>query len=89
MIIKFQDRDVWHVFDEVDSLEYRYLKYGEKVVCRDDALDYTSYPVEENEVPKLRIELWFMNKNQLELSQIFTYRPVYLLNNEGRTIDKI
>ncbi|MDO9528027.1 MAG: hypothetical protein Q7J27_02585 [Syntrophales bacterium] len=84
MIIKFQSNDSWYMFDEVDSLEYRYLRVGEKIASRSGVLDYMEEPSEDK-----RVELCFLNKNQLEPSQVFADCPVYVLNNEGRTIDKL
>jgi len=90
MIIKFNARGVWHIFDEVDSLQYRYIGSDRDIITNDYTLDYTDADSEDVGGSKsIRVELMFMNKNQLEGSQIIANSPIYLLNNEGRTIEKI
>jgi len=89
MIIKFQDGNKWRIFDEIDSLEYTHLKNGEAADCQTAALDYTGELVPADKPQEKRVELWFMNKNQLTPSQVIAYCPVYLMNNEGRTIETI
>lgn len=73
------------MFDEVDSLQYRYLRAGEKIASQSGVLDYMEDPSDNGR----RVEFCFINKNQLEPSQIFADCPVYLMNNEGRTIETI
>jgi len=97
MIVKFKVNESWHMFDEVDSLEYRCLRYDEPPVESEYALNYIApgySPIGETDSEEAAnrrqvVELWLMNKNQLAPSQVFTYHPVYLMNNEGRTIETI
>lgn len=93
MIVKFAVRGAWHLFDEVDSLEYAYVG-REGTVLSEDTIDYreeVDRPISEEEWAKMPrvVSLLMMNKNQLEPSHIITYGPVYLMNNEGRTIETI
>jgi hypothetical protein len=76
----------------VDELHYRKLKDGDVNSDGDGlksgTIDFTKdnhYPVSENS----RRIISFMNKNQIEETVICAYAPVYIMNNDGRTIETI
>ena len=102
MIIKFEVNGAWQVFDDVDTLMYRRMSLREVVDlsgCPVGSLvDYTE-TLQSNgnsnksdadiDGLKIRVLLTFMNSKQLENSQVLAYSPIYLMNNNGRTIETI
>ena len=102
MIIKFEVNGAWQIFDDVDSLMYRRMSLREVVDlsgCPVGSLvDYTE-TLQSNgnsnksdadiDGLKIRVLLTFMNSKQLENSQVLAYSPIYLMNNNGRTIETI
>jgi len=95
MIIKFRENDIWHVFDEVDSLSYETEEMGPSKNLRECGTleDYASGPCKEEDAKSGTVILWMMHKDQEEqgwfVNEIRARRPVFLLNNSGQTIDKI
>jgi hypothetical protein len=80
------------MYDEVDELHYRTLKDGDvdndSDGLKSGTIDFTKdnhYPVSENS----RRIISFMNKNQTEETVICTYSPIYLMNNNGKTLEII
>jgi hypothetical protein len=102
MILKFEVNGSWQIFDDVDSLMYRRMSLREAVDlsgCPVGSLvDYTE-TLQANgnsnksdadiDGLKIRVLLTFMNSKQLENSQVLAYSPIYLMNNNGRTIETI
>lgn len=102
MIIKFEVNGAWQIFDDVDSLMYRRMSLREVVDlsgCPVGSLvDYTE-TLQSNgnsnksdadiDGLKIRVLLTFMNSKQLANSQVVAYSPIYLMNNNGRTIETI
>ena len=93
MIIKFRSAfgEEWILFDEVDYIRYCTLPpLSER---QKERADYCSkqevYFVDEKNDKKEIIRLNFINKNQLEETIVYAYAPIYLLNNEGKTIETI
>ena len=97
MIIKFQSYDgTWQMFDDVDSLNYQFIERNRVLGSRTiyftgDDLPLTSC---ENNIgvvvsERTRVLLAFMNSKQLEESEIVAFSPVFIMNNEGRTIETI
>lgn len=90
MIIKFRADDSWQLYDEVDELHYRNKKENE--VFDNSVLDFTrndrsGYQV--GECPAQPFVIGFMNKNQTEECVIVALSPIYIMNNNGRTIETI
>jgi len=95
MIVKFEVDEAWQIFDDVDSLMYRKLRGDFKYIELEDSqaiIDYTKTIVnglEMKEGTPNRILLTFMNSKQLDNTQVVAYSPIYLMNNNGRTIETI
>jgi hypothetical protein len=96
MIIKFEVNGAWQLFDDVDSLMYRKLgAWGLELDDVRNIIDYTGTinTVHSADVPEPsypgRVLLTFMNSKQTENSQVIAYSPIYLMNDQGRTIDTI
>lgn len=81
------------MFSDVDSLQYRRL--GEFELDLSDSpglIDYTETVAQINcssEGFRGRVLLTFMNSKQLEESQVVAFSPIYLMNDEGRTVETI
>jgi hypothetical protein len=57
---------------------------------RHDAYDYTNRPCADEEHEGGIVELWLYGENRLnDIRQVLAYRPVYILNDEGKTIERI
>lgn len=93
MIIKFEVNGAWQIFDDVDSLMYRKLgNFDVKLEGPDLVIDYTNSLhniCSGNDGTPNRVLLTFMNSKQLASSQIVAFSPIYLMNNNGRTIETI
>ncbi len=93
MIIKFEVNGAWQMFDDVDSLAYRKLgPFTADIDEHEQIIDYTetlSNICSGNEGTPGRVLLTFMNSKQLAPSQVAAFSPIYLMNNEGRTIEVI
>ena len=87
MILKIKGKDGWSFFDAADEISYRYVSDDESLVLRDDALDATL----KNQCN--RIEIWLWDKWVCEtgdgIKQIISNTTTYILNNDGKTIEKI
>lgn len=88
MIIKFRVCDSWQLYDEVDSIRYGRLTGREGL--KEGTIDFTKRE-EDRPVPanSEKVLIAFMNKNQTEETLVVAYSPIYLMNNNGRTIETI
>jgi hypothetical protein len=97
MIIKFEVNGAWQMFDDVDSLMYRKLGpfNGDMAIKDDDRVEFIDYTETMNSICSNeagypgRVLLTFMNSKQLASSQVVAFSPIYLMNNNGRTIEVI
>jgi hypothetical protein len=93
MIIKFEVNGAWQLFDDVDSLMYRKLgNFDVKLEAPEVVIDYTetigAINSDKNGNPG-RVLLTFMNSKQLAESQVVAFSPIYLMNENGKTIETI
>ena len=93
MIIKFEVGDGWQMFSDVDTLTYHKLgPFSVDIEDIEQVLDYTETlsqvkgPIEGNSG---RVLLSFMNSKQLAETQICVFSPVYIMNDNGRTVEVI
>ena len=89
MIIKFQEMNRWVVFGEVDHVEYEEIKGnsdGQAVVASRKVLTYG--PSNSLVVGNYN-EISFFTKNMNEATVVHAYSPIYLMNDQGRTIQTI
>ena len=93
MIIKFEVNGAWQLFDDVDSLIYRKLgNFDVKLEEPEQIIDYTDSLhniCPGNEGTSGRVLLTFMNSKQLAESQVVAFSPIYLMNENGKTIEVI
>lgn len=98
MIIKFQvNNGAWQFFDDVDSFMYRKMGEHDGLKSENDIIDYTETILKDGEIlvngsssgyPG-RVLLTFMNSKQTAQSQVVAFSPIYLMNENGKTIDVI
>ncbi len=86
MIIKFKERDSWVIFGEIDHLEYQELGKATNQAVDSSVLLYMpgNYPAEGK-----YIGLSFFSKHMSKATVIHAFSPIYLMNDEGRTIETI
>jgi hypothetical protein len=88
MIVKFKDYDTWVVFGEVDHVEYKDIDFDpERVGLSSDTCLYrpTNDQAAIGKWVKIRLFTKFMN----EATEIIACSPIYLMNDQGRTVETI
>lgn len=89
MIIKFQERNGWVMFGEIDHLEYSDISPCEPncgVAVSDRVLVYD--PPNTPAISK-DVRVSFFTKNMNEATVIHAYSPIYIMNDQGRTVETI
>jgi hypothetical protein len=93
MIIKFEVNGAWQFFDDVDSLMYRKLgAFALDLEEPEQVIDFTETMenIASDSVGNPgRVLLSFMNSKQLAQSQVIAFSPVYLMNENGKTVEVI
>lgn len=88
MIIKFQQGNNWVMFGEIDHLEYGVFpdNEGQSVESSRNILQY-----DPPELPTIGKHVWvsFFTKNMNDATLIYAYSPVYIMNDQGRTVETI
>jgi hypothetical protein len=88
MIIKFKSNDTWVVFGEVDHVEYRDINYDpRKEAIKSDVIVYD--PPNDQAVVGKWIAMDFFTKNMNAATEIMACTPIYLMNDQGRTVETI
>lgn len=85
MIIKFKSKDTWVIFGEIDHVEYSYMGQQDEVSPKAIVFD----PAEDQAEPAIRVGIGFFTKNMTEATQVVAFSPIYLMNDNGKTIETI
>ncbi len=85
MIIKFRENDSWVIFGEIDHIVYKEAFTVDEEKGSDDKALFFLADKDDKEAHKMRVE--FFTKNMTEATVIFAYSPIYLMNDEGRTVE--
>lgn len=88
MIIKFKDHDTWVIFGEVDHISYRDVK-GDPDKCGVDSSVLRYRPSDEEVAIGKWVEISFFTKNMNEQTTVIACAPIYLMNDQGRTVETI
>ena len=102
MILKVRSSgnpDVWYFFDgvreiakeshyHIDSEILSQVKTINNVVCRADVYNFTTNSFSKEDTSDGFLELWLFGKTNEDTKQVLCYRPAYLLNDEGKTIER-
>jgi len=84
MIIKFLSGSTWVVFGEVDHIEYGEIEPSE---ISPEAI---VYDIPNNNLPsRKQVGIGFFTKNMNEATQVVAYPPIYIMNDQGRTVETI
>jgi hypothetical protein len=87
MIIKFKSGDTWVVFGEVDHVEYRISDYDPKTsIVRSEVLVYEP-PCDQPAFDW--VAMGFFTKNMDAATEVIACTPIYLMNDQGRTVETI
>ena len=86
MIIKFKSGKRWVVFGEIDHLEYEEL--SEEPGGADSTILQFD-PPESMPGGGPRMAVSFFTKNMTERAVLFVHSPIYLMNDDGRTVETI
>ena len=87
MIIKFKSKDTWVIFGEVDHVEYRKVEFDLKHGgVSSDAIVYEP----SDDQPAIEwIGMGFFTKNMNDATEIIACSPIYIMNDQGRTVETI
>lgn len=87
MIIKFKSKDTWVVFGEVDHVEYNETDFDpQRGVVSSGVIVFD--PPSDQPVVR-RVGMGFFTKNMNEATEIIACSPIYLMNDNGRTVETI
>lgn len=89
MMLKILVADEWEFFDGFDRVSHREIPPDEDTGVRSDCLSFCERQRKDTENPrKAEIELWLYKGGQV-VKQIIALRPIFILNNEGKTVERI
>lgn len=86
MIIKFKSRDTWVIFGEVDHVEYAEIDLKKEVVAS-HAIVYE--PPNDQAAIDRTVAMGFFTKNMNASTEIIACSPIYIMNDNGRTVETI
>jgi hypothetical protein len=85
MILKFQEKDRWVMFGEIDHIEYEPVKHVDDPVTEPNIC----YDAPNDEEIHARYQVSFFTKNMNEATIIRCWTPIYIMNDNGRTVQTI
>lgn len=97
---KFSDREEWIIFDGFDNIHYHYHYKDDQIGTRQNVRDYLrvsnnikEFNDESPNMPTLKVledfyELWLI-KGENVVCQILAHSPIFIMNDEGKTIERI
>lgn len=92
MILKFRTAEGWMIYGELDSVEYKQVPdcigKNTNIPVAIDVLDFTGgidYPIANGDKRQVNFFSKYMNAQTC----IIAYTPIYLMNDEGRTVETI
>lgn len=87
MIIKFKSKDTWVIFGEVDHVEYNDLDFNPEKDVASNGVTVFDPPSDQPAIN--RVGMGFFTKNMNEATEIIACSPIYLMNDQGRTVETI
>lgn len=88
MILKIVSENGVQLFDGFDQVSARDLSDNEPIGVSSDSIDFTDRPLTEQEATFVKAEIW-LYKQGANPRQIIAFKPVYVLSNDGKTVDKL
>ena len=88
MIIKFKSKETWVMFGEVDHVEYSDLIEDiSKTAFSSDVILY--HPANDQAAIGKWVQMSFFTKNMSEATRVVACTPIYLMNDQGQTVETI
>ena len=99
MILKVRscgNPEVWHYFGGITQVS-KEMHYDDEIrkatndmVVREDIYDFTADMLKFSPEDKRDgfLELWLYGKTDEDTKQVLCFKPVYLLNDDGKTVDR-
>lgn len=87
MILKVINGSSVEMFDGFDRVSARDVSDDESMAVSNNCIDFTDRLLSKEEASFVKAEIWLM-KGDTTVRQIIAFKPVYLLGNDGKTIDK-
>ncbi|GAH03847.1 unnamed protein product [marine sediment metagenome] len=89
MMLKILVRGTWEIFDGFDRVSHREIPPKEDIEVRSDCYNFCEEQERSADIhPQPPMELWLYRGQQV-VGQIVARRPIYILNNEGKTIERV
>jgi hypothetical protein len=88
MIIKFFEKDSTVIFGEVDHVEYSEIRKDQRECCG-EVKGILKYQPGNTPAKEKCMAMSFFTKNMTEATRIECYSPIYLMNDNGKTIEII
>lgn len=96
-ILECSNPETWRFFGDIKSITKADYDTGSKnlenpskiisnMIVRSDAYDFTNNP--HNGEQTSFLEIWTYGKEKDDIKQILCFRPAYLINDEGKTIER-
>ncbi len=90
MILKLNDGLSWVLIDGFNRISHQYEDQEKPMAVQENYWDFTIQRDSQRttkEKPQ-RIEIWLYKDSEV-FRQILAYEPIYILNNEGKTVERI
>lgn len=88
MIIKFRSNDSWVMFSEIDHLEHSEIFDGIPEAY-DNLESVLVYPIGTDAIQSKNHRIDFFTKYMTAPTVIHAHSPIYLMNDNGKTIETI
>jgi hypothetical protein len=88
MFLKIVNGNHVEIFDGFNRISARDLEANEPVVTSIDCIDFTDRPLSLQESTFSRTEIFLFKGNET-VRQIIAFKPVYVLGDRGKTVERI
>ena len=90
MIVKIENKDKnGYSYYEAEEIEYSCLKQEEIISQKFDNIDWLVDSEQREESKLLCVLIWVWNNYRSDIRLIATSRMTYIMNNNGKTIDRL
>lgn len=88
MIIKFKSKDTWVIFGEVSHVEYNDMDVDPRTVGISSHITVFDPPRDQAAIGKW-VGIGFFTKNMDEPTEVIACTPIYIMNDQGKTVETI
>lgn len=89
MIAKFHVGEEWELIDGFTRLTHRVIEKEQPIEAIERCLDFRIQASEDQKKTLSIHELWMYDNDNFIVAQAIAYSPIYILNNEGKTVERI